>query len=278
VVVDSVDAQTRLSIMKFITDILPDIEEMSSVEQIFSRVQDMLSKNPELRGKINNEFKPLVLKHTDELGKSPVYNDTSMLMKNISEQKKVGIVVTEESAYNNPAFAKSMESVAAAKGTLALTYGDIFKTEEDARKFVEATGCKANFKFINQTLDGRKLTMEELEAQIAENYLEDGIAIDEVGIVTAPGEIDGKPSDMTVMELKNHILNGKNVLLAMNAEKALYRVLQLKGAVAIDKILLGLIYDPNTKRYTYLPPMVSEDAAEEAQAFMTSMLMLCAAV
>jgi len=96
-----------------------------------------------------------------------------------------------------------------------------------------------------------------------------------VGIITAPGEIEGQSKSMKVLEIKEVIISGRKVLLTMNTEKAMYRILQLlDSSVAIDKILPGVSYDPNTRRFTYLPPMIPLNVGEEVETFRTAMFLL----
>jgi hypothetical protein len=47
--------------------------------------------------------------------------------------------------------------------------------------------------------------------------------------------------------------------------------------MSLDKELPGLFYDSNTKRYTYLPPVIPINLSEEAETFRNAMLLLSSA-
>ncbi|MDD5436674.1 MAG: tetratricopeptide repeat protein [Candidatus Omnitrophica bacterium] len=275
-VMSAIDEETRLEMAKLIKAMLPNIESMKA-EDIFAFVQEMMAY-PGFR-KNMDKLRELTREHIGRLNASGMYNKPSIVRDAAAAGKKAGVVVTEKAALNNPTFAAGVREIMDAGGVMSLVYGKELNAQRAKQLLVEA-GCSpediANIRLIEKTAG---MTMDELEGIVAAG-LPEGLAISNVAIVTAPGELSGDATNMKVLELKEVTVNGKPVLLAMNTEKVAYRMALMDelpaNSMAIDGIL-GLYYNSDTKKFTYLPPMLPKNFGEEVETYRNAMLLLSSA-
>jgi len=271
--------------VKLINELLPGIKSMGGAE-IFAFVQERLKTDPAFRGKIG-ELRDSVRKHTEALNASPLYNDTGMIKAVLPAVRNGSVIITEESALNNPVFAKGVEDVLNAKGRVSFLYGRDMN-EIQSRRFLIESGLAPEL--VNKIglitkikPDGTMKRLEEIEYEAGSN-MPKGFSLDNAAIAIAPSELrqmGGNTAMMKVLELKEISMGGMKVLLSINTERVAYRIALRgkapEGSVSLDNELPGLSYDSNTKRYIYLPPMVPINLGLEAEAFRHAMLLLSSA-
>ena len=280
----AMDEDARLEIARLIEKLVPEIKDMEPAE-IFAFVQNKLQTDPEF-GRQLNRVRELVTAHITKLNGYSLYNNPAICKEGIATEKRVGVAITEEVALNNPTLAKEVEDVIEAGGDVSFVYGGTL-TESHAEKILAEARCTpeniAKVRLVSKYKDGNKLTLKELEAEITKG-LPQGITIDNVGLVTAPGEYaaEDKPESMHVLQVEKKAIKGRQVLLTMNTAKVMFRILKLmsKGGemtIAADAEIPGLSYDSETKRFTYLPPMIPVNAGEEVETYRSAMLLLSSA-
>ena len=254
--ISGTDEEGRKKIAALIEAMLPLIKSMSAAEIFASKEM--------------GELRAEVINHLDLLSAIPSYNDTTIFKDALSMEKKGSVTITEKAALSNPAFAKGVKRILEAGGNVNFVYGEDF-TEEQAGRFLEENKLNiASIGLINKLDEQKKpKTLDMLEKEI-NSKLPSDIDAKNTAIVIAPKEIEGNTNTMKVLELKEETINGYKVILGMNTEKVAY-------VIALDGVVQGLVYNDNTKRYTYLPPIVSIYVGQEVDTYRRAMILLSSA-
>ena len=273
------DDRSRESLAKMVREIkafLPDIETLD-----IESIADALAKGDSFRRYVDTKsqsLKNLLLmrRYITEL----VYTEgvKGAIDEIAQEEAPVVLATTEKIAECEPfTFNDSIIGKVGRKNVKhAFIYGDILKTEEQARKFVRASGYEDRMDkivFVNKAGRSYDEIMGEIEVKT-------GAARSAIGIRAAKDELGKKATDASIMlEIEQVTIKGRPVYAAFGSYKALLRMLtQHKGTEAGEPELPPGVFKTDIAGvFTYLPRALPIDYGEEIETYRTAMRLLSAA-
>lgn len=185
--------------------------------------------------------------------------------------ERIVIATTEKIAMNDPYTFSNIELSVKSGIQNAFIYGDILKTEEEARAYAIACGYRGginDIKFIAKA--GRSHV--ELTSAIAEAA---GVRnnANNIGIRAAEGELqiskDGEDVPCVLLEIPEITVNGYKLYAAMNSYQALLGIMtQLKDGMALEGVIIpGVSYGSVKGIFRYLPRVIPIDYGREIEAY-----------
>ncbi len=202
-----------------------------------------------------------------------IYNSdiNATIEKASSQEDRIAVATTEKIAMNDPYTFSNMELSAKSGIQNAFIYGDILKTEEEARAYAIACGYKGginDIKFIAKSGRSRR----ELVRAIGEVA---GVRPDTVniGIRAAEGELliskDGEDVPGVLLEIPEITVNGYRLYPAMNSYQALLGIMtQLKDGLTLEGVIVpGVSYESVKRIFRYLPRAIPIDYGREIEAY-----------
>jgi hypothetical protein len=189
----------------------------------------------------------------------------------------VAHATTEEVAVQDMSFARDLERSNSLGVKNVFVYGEIFKTEEQARAFLIASGYNGSLNdiaYVNRHDRAFDDVVQEIKTKTG--------AVN-VGIRPAAGEFrDLNPETAKVLEVQSVTIKGKKVLLTMNTYEVLLKILKSEGtseeiSLTMEGWLSGVIYDKERHVFKYLPKTVPINYGEEIETYKNAMLLLSSA-
>ena len=285
-----VDSKTARDIIALIKEILEnDIQNMHTAE-VFAAVLDAINKGTlsGKRDKLADLQKLLNIQVANLSNENQQYNDMTMYELGLpaaelanAENKDIAVATTELVAMQDPTFARDVNTMADKHTKAVMVYGKYFKTEADAMKFAEKCGIDLNkIVFVEGRYDREGKIADMDEVMISVQTKLGTINANNIGIRAAKGEVSSMPAKGKFLAVQSVKINGKEVLLTMNTDKVLYRILKLAsddGKVALDRInILGLSKDDKGV-FIYLPPTLPINYGEEVEAYRNAVILLSSA-
>ena len=202
-----------------------------------------------------------------------LYNrNINAAIKKASQQGgRIAAATTEKIAVNDPYAFSNMELSAKSGIQNVFIYGDLFKTEEEARAYAIACGYRGginDIKFIAKAGRSRGELMRAI-GEVA------GIRPDtaNIGIRAAEGELltskDGEDASGVLLEIPEITVNGYKLYAAINSYQALLGIMtQLKDGLTLEGVIIpGVSYESVKRIFRYLPRAIPIDYGREIDAY-----------
>ncbi|MBU0605884.1 MAG: UTP--glucose-1-phosphate uridylyltransferase [Candidatus Omnitrophica bacterium] len=202
---------------------------------------------------------------------SATYNSMPMADKVALAGKSYALATTEKVAFSNMFTIDNMFKAEAMGVVNCFIYGEMLKTEDEARAFVTASGYEGNIDNI-RFVDKRGLSYEEIVSAIsartgvtAQNNIGIACAKDELGAVTA---ITGEK----LLEMKEMDMGGVKVVASINYYQTLLQMVTtpedlLNKMIADGQLPPGVTYDSVKRIFIYLPKAMPINYGREIETY-----------
>ncbi len=275
----TLDEAARDKIAEAVNAILPGIEDMSAAD-IFTKVQEMIGSDPDIRKRIDDVAAMVARRKSAEL--APVYNDMPLVDKSAIEGKTYVMATTEKVAVNDIFNTDNMKRAGDMGVVNCFVYGKIFSNEDDARKFLTASGYAGSLdkiKFINYTKEDVIGTINKIPGLTSAQN---------IGIRMAEREIDNLIAENgeKILEISHAKINGVDVVAAIDSYQTLLKMLTMTpqdysrmiDAIASGKLPPGIVgYDSIRRVFMYLPKALPIDYGREIEAYRNAIKLISSA-
>ncbi|MCM8760917.1 MAG: hypothetical protein NC933_02100, partial [Candidatus Omnitrophica bacterium] len=207
-----------------------------------------------------------------------VYNSMPLPEAAALEGKTFAIATTEKVALSDIFTANNMRKAETMGVVNCFIYGDILRTEDDARSFLKAAGYDGDLdaiKFIN----GKGLAYEDVVAEISK---QSGVtAMQNIGIRAAQGELGPVTiKEARLLEIQKVSINGVEVVAAINSYQTLLKMVTtpadlLEKMIADGQLPPGVSYDNGI--FKYLPKVMPIDYGRELSTYWNAIKQVRAA-
>ncbi|MFH1594729.1 MAG: hypothetical protein ABID09_08560, partial [Candidatus Omnitrophota bacterium] len=270
-----VSSRTRVELERILKEIAATLDEIGRFD-IDKAVQLQLGRGHRdgLQQKLAGQIKSLemALAIRKEVV-APVYNSMPFVDKAALTGKTYALATTEKVALSNMFAAGNMQKAEEMGVINCFVYGELLKTEAEARVFLRASGYEGNIDNI-KFVDKRGLSYEDVVAAItaktgvkAGNDIGIACAKDELGAVTATA-IKGEK----LLEMKEINMGGVKVVASINYYQTLLQMVTTPGDL-LDKMIAdgqlppGVTYDSVKRIFTYLPKAMPINYGREIETY-----------
>ena len=274
-----IDDTTRVEIAAIIKAILDKLGPVDINEAMAKLRSGRISRPAEIEGYLANLQTLVSARKREEKVEAAYYkplNTTAL------SGKVIAPVTTEQVVLANMYNGEEMNEAAKQSIVNYVIYGDVAKTEAEARAMIKATGYTGPdnmIECIDKRADKRAYKSYDslkLEIIARANAREGANAIREadIGIRAAKGELlrkDEKPATETFLEVQEVEMNGTKVLGAMGSYQVLINMVLGKGLPP------GVKKDEVTGVFKYLPRALPIDYGREIEEYSNAIKLLCTA-
>jgi hypothetical protein len=202
---------------------------------------------------------------------SAAYDSMPMADKAALRDKAYALATTEKVAFSNMFAVDNMFKAEAMGVVNCFIYGEMLKTEDEARAFVKASGYEGNIDNI-KFVDKGGLSYEDIVRAIAartgvttENNIGIACAKDELGAVTI---VTGEK----LLEMKEMDIGGVKVVASINYYQTLLQMVTtpeelLNKMIADGQLPPGVTYDSAKRIFMYLPKAMPINYGREIETY-----------
>jgi phosphoenolpyruvate-protein kinase (PTS system EI component) len=264
-----VGSETREKLAEIISKILATLKiEPENINRDLSRAMQQALSDDTRSSKITQmigELKSTLAVRKEEL--KGVYNSMPMPTQAQMQNNTFAVTITENAAISNRYFSGQMTDLSNADRKWAFVWGERFKSEKEARQFIEDsgyTGKADDVKFIhNKDVANR----EALVNMVAEWS---GLKAENIGVIALKGDINlsGKTPGI-LLEVQPNTIDGRQVYCTINSVQVLLQIMlegKLPPGVTEDSVIKGL--------FKYLPRTVPIDYDKEVRAYIEAMTII----
>lgn len=274
----TLDEAARDKIAEAVNAILPGIEDMSAAD-IFTKVQEMIGSDPDIRKRIDDVAAMVARRKSAEL--APVYNGMPLVDKSAIEGKTYVMATTEKVAINDIFNADNMKRAEEMGVVNCFVYGKIFSNEDDARKFLIAGGYEGSLdkiRFINYTKEDVIGTINKIPGLTSAQNIGVRMAAGEIYLTAENGE--------KILEVSYARINGVDVVAAIDSYQTLLKMLtmtpqdysRMMDSIASGKLPPGIVgYDSIRRVFMYLPKALPIDYGREIEAYRNAVKLISSA-
>jgi hypothetical protein len=189
--------------------------------------------------------------------------------------ERVVVATTEKIAMNDPYTFSNMELSSKSGIQNVFIYGDLLKTEEEARAYAIACGYRGGIDDIKFVAKGGRSRIGLINAiEEAAGVRPD---IHNIGMRAAEGELpiskEGEELSGVLLEIPEITINGYKLYAAINSYQALLGIMaQLKDGLTLEGVVIpGVSYESVKRIFRYLPRVLPIDYGREIETYRRAM-------